>query len=33
LKYGFMPLIDDPLHLYLAMKTIRDMDEAEPKRR
>jgi len=28
-----MPLIDDPLHLYLAMKTIRDMDEAEPKRR
>jgi GNAT superfamily N-acetyltransferase len=26
LKYGFTPLIDDPLHLYLTMKNIRDMD-------
>jgi GNAT superfamily N-acetyltransferase len=29
LKYGFTPLIDDPLHLYVAMKTVRAMDEAE----
>jgi GNAT superfamily N-acetyltransferase len=28
LKYGFTPLVDDPLHLYLPMKTIRDMDGA-----
>ena len=25
-KYGFMPLQDDPLHLYLSMKTIRQMN-------
>jgi GNAT superfamily N-acetyltransferase len=26
LKYGFVPLVDDPLHLYLATATIRTMD-------
>ncbi len=26
LKYGFLPLQDDPLHLYLSMKTIRQMN-------
>jgi GNAT superfamily N-acetyltransferase len=25
LKYGFTPLADDPFHLYLAMKTIRQL--------
>ncbi len=25
LRYGFMPLLDDPLHLYLPMKAIRKM--------
>src|SRR5947207_7435018 len=24
-KYGFIPLLDDPLHLYLPMKTIEDL--------
>jgi ribosomal protein S18 acetylase RimI-like enzyme len=25
LKYGFRPLLDDPLHLYLPMKTVRKL--------
>lgn len=25
LKYGFLPLLDDPFHLYLSMATVRAM--------
>ena len=25
LKYGFAPLVDDPLHLYLSMKAVRQL--------
>lgn len=30
LKYGFLPLIDNPLHLVLPMKTIEGLLQAEP---
>lgn len=25
-RYGFVPLLDAPLHLYLPMRTIRQLD-------
>jgi hypothetical protein len=28
LKYGFIPLTDDPLHLYLTIATVRAMDRS-----
>ncbi len=30
LKYGFVPLQDDPLHLYLPMATVEALPEPEP---